>query len=37
MEMEQETLPKTGSAYPRVAAVGLALALAGLTLARKAR
>lgn len=30
-------LPKTGTAYPQMAAAGLALALAGLTLARKAR
>jgi hypothetical protein len=37
MEMEHETLPKTGSAYPRVAAAGLALAIAGLALARKGR
>ena len=37
MEMEHETLPKTGSAYPRVAAAGLALAMAGLALARKGR
>jgi hypothetical protein len=37
MEMKQETLPKTGSAYPRVAAAGLALAIAGLALARKVR
>jgi hypothetical protein len=32
-----ETLPKTGTAYPRIAAAGLALALVGLSLARKAR
>jgi hypothetical protein len=37
MEMKRETLPKTGSAYPRVAAAGLALAIAGLALARKVR
>jgi hypothetical protein len=37
MEMEHKTLPKTGSAYPRVAAAGLALAIAGLVLARKGR
>jgi hypothetical protein len=37
MEMEHKTLPKTGSGYPRVAAAGLALAIAGLALARKAR
>jgi hypothetical protein len=30
-------LPKTGTAYPRIAAAGLALALVGLSLARKAR
>ena len=30
-------LPKTGTAYPQMAAAGLALALVGLTLARKAR
>jgi hypothetical protein len=30
-------LPKTGTAYPRMAAAGLALALVGLTLARKGR
>jgi hypothetical protein len=35
MEMEHETLPKTGSAYPRAAAAGLVLAIAGLALARK--
>lgn len=35
--MEPETLPKTGSAYPQVAAAGLALAIAGLALARKVR
>ena len=34
--MEPE-LPKTGTAYPRMAAAGLALALVGLALARKAR
>lgn len=34
--MEAE-LPKTGTAYPQMAAAGLALALVGLTLARKAR
>jgi LPXTG-motif cell wall-anchored protein len=34
MEVE---LPKTGTAYPQMAAAGLALALVGLTLARKAR
>lgn len=33
----EAALPKTGTAYPRMAAVGLALALVGLTLARKAR
>ncbi|HEY3173001.1 MAG TPA: hypothetical protein VGK86_10560 [Thermoanaerobaculia bacterium] len=32
-----EALPKTGTAYPRIAAAGLALALVGLSLARKAR
>jgi len=32
-----KTLPKTGTAYPRIAAAGLALALVGLSLARKAR
>jgi hypothetical protein len=37
MEMEHTTLPKTGSDYPRVAAAGLALAIAGLALARKVR
>ena len=37
MEMEHKTLPKTGSAYPQVAAAGLALAIAGLALARKVR
>ena len=37
IEMEHETLPKTGSEYPRVAAAGLALAIAGLALARKVR
>jgi LPXTG-motif cell wall-anchored protein len=30
-------LPKTGTAYPQMAAAGLALALVGLTLARKGR
>jgi hypothetical protein len=35
MEMEHETLPKTGSAYPRAAAAGLVLMIAGLALARK--
>ena len=30
-------LPRTGTAYPQMAAAGLALALVGLTLARKAR
>lgn len=34
MEVE---LPKTGTAYPQMAAAGLALALVGLTLARKVR
>lgn len=34
--MEPE-LPKTGTAYPQMAAAGLALALVGLTLARKGR
>ncbi len=33
----QAELPKTGTAYPQMAAAGLALALVGLTLARKAR
>ena len=37
MEMEHKTLPKTGSAYPQAAAAGLALAIAGLALARKGR
>jgi hypothetical protein len=34
---EEKTLPTTGSAYPRVALAGLALASAGLLLARKSR
>lgn len=33
----EPALPKTGTAYPQMAAAGLALALVGLTLARKAR
>lgn len=33
----QAELPKTGTAYPQMAAAGLALALVGLTLARKGR
>lgn len=33
--MERETLPKTASAYPTVAAAGLALVAVGLSLARK--
>jgi len=37
MEMHHEALPKTGSPYPRVAAAGLALAIAGLALSRKGR
>lgn len=37
MEMKHEALPKTGSSYPRVAAAGLALAIAGLALSRKGR
>jgi hypothetical protein len=37
MEMQHEALPKTGSPYPRVAAAGLALAIAGLALSRKGR
>ncbi len=32
-----EEMPKTGSVYPRIAAAGLALALIGLSLGRKAR
>ncbi len=32
-----EEMPKTGSAYPQIAAAGLALALIGLSLGRKAR
>ena len=35
--MEMKTLPKTGTAYPGIAAAGLGLALVGLSLARKAR
>jgi LPXTG-motif cell wall-anchored protein len=37
MEMKPETLPKTGTAYPQIAAAGLGLALVGLSLCRKVR